>query len=624
MPGLFGWIDLAEHNADDASDAPATLAEMARRMSHTGDEVIETFADPARRFAVARIALRHLCPIAWPVCAPGDRAFVEGHLQGDTGFDDLAREGAHALARLRGSFTAACWEPARRRLVLAVDRRASRPLAFTVARGRLWFAPEIKALLCVPGFDRSLDEGAVGVFLGAGYLLAHQTLFAGARRLAGGEALVIEGGRARVEPYHRYVLSASGDGTPAAELEAETAALVRASVEADLGDPARAVVFLSGGVDSRAIAEAAQRAAHRRGSRIRTVTWASPAARAGSDLDIAHRVADALGTRHRAVLRRISSWGTRLAETTYLLDGLSDVPAYHAHEHAVMRDLAGCGVERVIRGDECFGWQGPVGSIEEALLTLNLRALGPLHLLDRVVVPGFYERCCEASAAALDEAARPFAGAHPDDAKDQLYFRHRLQGYLGSAAYLKQVLLDHRAPLVSEALLDLNARVPAALRADKRLFCRAVMRGAPHVWRIPLAGHGNLEDWEALLSTTSPVRAHVEEALGDQRSGIWSLFDRQALAALLPPLGAPPSRGLAARLTRGAKVVARAALHVAPQVERRLTVQRHRAGIRVEQVCLRVLVLKHWHDLFVAGDGSRRALAEHLAAPRATPRQRAA
>lgn len=626
MPGLFGWIGLDQDSADDAADAAATLAEMGRRMSHGGDEVVETWLDPARGFAIARVTPRHLRRVPWPANGEG-RAFADGVIHGpddlvEDRLRDLARRGQPALAALRGFYTVARWDEDRRALLLAVDRRASRPLAYTIAGRRLAFAPEVKALLVVPGFDRSVDEAAIALFLGAGYTLAHQTLFAGTRRLAGGEALVVEGGRPRVEAYHRYTLDARGDGTRPRDLEVEMAALVRAAVERNLGEPARTVVFLSGGVDSRAIAEHAQGAARRQGEPVRTVTWASPRSCSGSDLEVAGRVAAALGTRHRAVLRRVSAWGSRLAEITYLLDGLTDVPAYHGYEYALMRDLAATGARVVLRGDECFGWGGPVTSIEEAWLSLNLRALGPLRLLDRVVRPDRYARLCDASSAALAEAARPLAGAHPDDAKDHLYFRHRLQSYLGSAAYLKHVVLDHRAPLLDEALLDLNGRVPAPLRCDKRLFCRAAARGAPEVWRIPLAGRGNLEDWEALLADDSPVRTHVEAEIEDEASGIWDLFDPRALAAALPAVGAPPSRSSAARIERGVKRIVRAALVVAPGVERRIAAARHRAGIRVDQVVMRVMVLKCWHDLFVTGDGSRQALAAKIRG--APPSRRAA
>ncbi len=629
MPGVFGWIELGQHAAaGNAADTSALLAEMAHRMRHAGRERVDTWTDPGGRFAVGRVTLDDAARIPWPDAEaaldgfPGP-VFVEGTLRGD-GARALQRlhHEAHggrpggALASLRGSFTAAWWEPAARRVTVLVDRRASRPLAYTRVGSRVYFAPEVKALLAAPGVDRSLDEAAIGLFLGAGHVLAHQTLFAGVRRLGGGEALVAEPGWVRVEPYWRYRLSERGDGTPPEELEEELAALVRAAVEKDLGDPDRTVVFLSGGVDSRTIASAAHEAARRQGKALRTVTWAAPGARTGSDRDVAGRIAAALGTRHVAVEREVRDWGRRLTRVTYLLDGLTDVSAYHPHEHAVMRELHAGGALTVLRGDECFGWEPPVACIEEAWLSLNLRSPRRLAHVAGVVPPEVLARLSRAAEAALEEAARPFAAEHPDNVRDLLYFRHRLQSYLGSAAYLKQVVLDHRAPLLDDAVLDFNARVPAALRADKRLFCRAAARLAPDVFAIPLARRGNLEDWGALLASPSPVRRHVEAELQDRESGIWALFDREALLAALPGLGTgrpPASRAAAAHVARGAKRVVRAALHLSPPIERELVTRRHRAGLRFEQLCLRVMVLKAWHDLFVRGDGSRRVLEERLA-----------
>jgi asparagine synthetase B (glutamine-hydrolysing) len=621
MPGVFGWIDLGREPAG-AADAPALLTEMARRMSHVGRERVDTWTDPGGAFAIGRVTLGDLDPIPWPAPdgRPGNRAFLDGPLRGDAAHGaaclrDVEHRGRPALASLRGSFTVARWEPEAPRLTLAVDRRASRPLAYAFAGSRVYFAPEVKALLAAPGVDRTLDEAAIGLFLGAGYLLAHQTLFAGIHRLGGGEALVAEPGRVRVEAYWTYHLREHGDGTRPRELEEELAELVRRAVERDLGDPERAVVFLSGGVDSRAIAGVAQEAARRQGRRVRTVTWAAPGhrdARPGSDRDVAQRVAAALGTRHETVARQVSAWGRRLTAMTYLLDGLTDLPAYHPHEHAVMRDLAAGGARVVLRGDECFGWDQRVASLEEGWLSLNLRSPRALRHLGRFLRAPALGRIVAATEAALAEAGRPYAGEHPDDAKDQLYFRHRLQSYLGSAAYLKQVVLDHRAPLLDDALLDFNARVPAALRADKRLFCRAAARLAPELFAIPLAHRDNLEDWALLLTSSSPVRRHVEAELADGESGIWELFDREAFRAALPPIGWDPERAVSTRIERGAKRIARAALRVAPPIERRLLARAHRSGLRFDQLCLRVMVLKAWHDLFVRGDGSRSALEARL------------
>jgi hypothetical protein len=281
-----------------------------------------------------------------------------------------------------------------------------------------------------------------------------------------------------------------------------------------------------------------------------------------------------------------------------------------------MRDLAARGVLAVLRGDECFGWERRVGSLEEAWLSLNLRSPRRLRHLGAAVRHGVLERLSEAAEAALADASRPLEGEHPDNAKDLLYFRHRLQGYLGSAAYLKQVILDHRAPLVDDALLAFNARVPASLRAEKLLFCRTAARLSPDLFRIPLARRGNLEDWGQLLASVSPVRRHVERELADADSGVWDLFDPVALVAALPPLdgGRRGAReACVEHLERGAKRAAHAALQLAPSVERALRIRSCHVGLRIDQLCLRVMVLKAWHDLFVRGDGSRRALEEKLA-----------
>jgi hypothetical protein len=588
---------------------------MADRLRYVTGDRVDTWTDPNGRLAVGRVTPRQLPAGDWPDRANvDDRAlvFLAGALRGG----DLASGGLGALRSARGSFCAARWEPASHRLALAVDRRASRPLAYARVGSRLYFAPEVKALLAAPGFDKALDEAAIGLFLGAGYTLAHQTLFSGARRLGGGEVLVVEPGRVAVEPYWHYRLSERGDGAREAELAEELATLVRRAVELELGDPERAVVFLSGGVDSRSIASIAQEVSKRRGTALATVTWAAPNARRGSDREIAQRVAEALGTRHVFVERQVRGYGQRLAGVTYLLDGLTDIAAYHPHEHAVMRDLAARGVLAVLRGDECFGWEKSVGSLEEAWLSLNLRSPRRLRHLGAVVRPEVLARLSGAAEAALADASRAVEGEHPDNAKDLLYFRHRLQGYLGSAAYLKQVILDHRAPLVDDALLAFNARVPARLRAEKLLFCRTAARLSPELFRIPLARRGNLEDWGMLLASVSPVRKHVERELADVGSGVWDLFDPAALEAALPSLGGARRGAREAcveHIERGAKRAAHAALQLAPSVERAMHIRSCHIGLRIDQLCLRVMVLKAWHDLFVRGDGSRRALEEKLA-----------
>jgi asparagine synthetase B (glutamine-hydrolysing) len=617
MPGLFGFCALAPGSPLDPTIASDLLAEMADRMAHGGNEIVETWADPAQGVAVARIRVRAGRPVAWSVREePAEawrRVFVDGVIHGDTAarLGDLVHRGGPALASLEGSYSVGLWEPWRLRLTLAVDQRASRPLVYATVRGVLYFAPEVKALLAVPGIGKELDPAAVGIFLGAGHVLANQTLFAAIRRLSGGQRLIVEPGTVRVEGEDRYRVSASGDGTPPRELEEELCALVRGAVVRSATRPAT-VVFLSGGMDSRIIAAEAQGAARARGERIRTVSWGTAEQRRGSDVEVARGVARALGSRHARFTREIAAYRECFFETAYLLDGLTDIAAYHSHEHALMRALGDEGAEVVLRGDECFGYEARVASIEGALATIGLRRLADVRQFQRFLAPPALSRWGEAGGAAIDTLAAGLRGVHPDDAKDLLYFRHRLQGYLGSAAYLKQAVLDHRTPLLDEAILAFNARIPAGLRAGKRLFLRAARRLQPELFALPLATRDNLEDWRALVAAPSPVRAHLERELLDRGSAIWEQVDREALLAALPRGPEPDGSALGAAIRRLPRRAARSLLRAVPPLERPLVACVQRRTLRFDQICLRVLVLKSFHDLFVTGDGSRRALAATL------------
>jgi asparagine synthetase B (glutamine-hydrolysing) len=622
MPGLFGFFALAPGSRLEPHVASGLLAEMAQRMSHLGDEIVETWDDPASGLAIARIRVRAGRNVAWPgageVAGARRRVFVEGVIPGDTvsRVHEVTERGNAALASLEGSFSLAAWEPWRRRLTLAVDQRASRPLVYARVGGALYFAPEVKALLAVPGIDKALDPAAIGVFLGAGHLLSTQTLFGSVRRLSGGQRLIAEPGRSgsgslRIEGEDRYRLSASGDGTAPRELEEELCALVRGAVERRAAIPAT-VVFLSGGVDSRILAAEAQGAARARGDRIRTVSWGTPERRVGSDVEVAAIVARAIGSVHRRLDREIGAYRACFVETTYLLDGLTDLPAYHPHEHTLMRALGAGGARVVLRGDECFGYESHVGTIDDALATLGLRRLAQVRRVRGLLAPRALATWGGAGAAALDELVAGVRGAHPDDAKDLLYFRHRLQGYLGSAAYLKQAVLDHETPLLDEKILAFNARIPAPLRAGKRLFLSAARRLSPEVFALPFATRDNLEDWAALVAGSSPVHDHVAQELADRESGIWEHVDREALGAAFARAHAPSALTAALGLRGLPRRAVRSLVRAVPPVERSLVASVQRRTLRFDQICFRLLVLKTFHDLFVTGDGSRRALARRL------------
>ncbi len=220
MPGLFGFFALTPGSAVDTRAASDLLGEMAHRMGHRGDEIVETWTDLAQGLAVARIRI----PSRTTATFPGERARRSEPESVRRGRD--SRRHRRSAPRSPGDREPGA-RPSRR-IVLGralgagapeahARRRSAGLTASRVHRGSgvVYFAPEVKALLAAPGICKDLDPAALGIFLGAGHLLSTQTLFTAVRRLSAGQRLILDprlsgSSAVRLEGEDRYRLSASG------------------------------------------------------------------------------------------------------------------------------------------------------------------------------------------------------------------------------------------------------------------------------------------------------------------------------------------------------------------------------------------------------------------------------
>ena len=167
------------------------------------------------------------------------------------------RYGDRFVDHLNGQFAIALWDARRRRLVLARDRAGIRPLFHTRARGRIWFASEIKALLCVLPERARLHAAGLVEALTYWAPVDPETVFEDVHSLPPGHLLAIEAdGRETLTRYWDWTFPEQG--SPAAfdsveqatdELRALLIDAVRLQLRADV--PVGA--YLSGGLDSSGI-----------------------------------------------------------------------------------------------------------------------------------------------------------------------------------------------------------------------------------------------------------------------------------------------------------------------------------------------------------------------------------
>ena len=171
-----------------------------------------------------------------------------------------ARWGEPVIARLRGMFALAIWDPRDETVLLARDRLGIKPLYLAERGGRLLFASELRGLLASGLVDRKLDPSALARFVWHGFVPGPGTLIEGVSLLPAGTTMRVGlDGRLR-EPKRYWTL-------PRARPDADEEGAVRhladtlaEAVRLRLVSDVPLGVFLSGGVDSSAVAALAQRA----------------------------------------------------------------------------------------------------------------------------------------------------------------------------------------------------------------------------------------------------------------------------------------------------------------------------------------------------------------------------
>ncbi len=164
--------------------------------------------------------------------------------------------GTRCVEHLRGMFAFAIWDKQRRELFMARDRLGVKPLYYVHADdGSLYFASEIKALLEARAVRPEVNFRALPDYLANHATGGAETLYSGVRRLLPGHTLVWRDGEIKIEKYWDVHFTPQDEARRSeADYIDEWRELFRESVRLRLMADVPLGMFLSGGIDSSAIA----------------------------------------------------------------------------------------------------------------------------------------------------------------------------------------------------------------------------------------------------------------------------------------------------------------------------------------------------------------------------------
>ncbi|HEV7473673.1 MAG TPA: asparagine synthase (glutamine-hydrolyzing), partial [Pyrinomonadaceae bacterium] len=222
------------------------------------------------------------------------------HCDTETVLHLYEEHGADCVQYLRGMFAFAIWDGNKKQLFIARDRLGVKPLYYFHAEdGSLYFGSEIKTILAANALKPELNFAALPDYLANHATSGEETLFAGIKRLLPGHTLMWRDGRVEIKRYWDVSFE-KGDESNRSDRDyiAEWSELFRQAVKLRLMADVPLGMFLSGGIDSSAIAAVMSGMV---GDPIKTFSVAFKE-REANELEYARLVAQTFKTNHHEVV----------------------------------------------------------------------------------------------------------------------------------------------------------------------------------------------------------------------------------------------------------------------------------------------------------------------------------
>lgn len=505
--------------------------------------MIAEISRPARPADRISTPLAHPSPSPEPPCLVlmWDGARVTAHgtpacvLGGELGTD--------GGRRATGIFAEWRWDGTR--LEARNDRFGFQPLFFATSGTTLWLSPSIPAMLRA-GAPAALDDAALAVFLRLGHFLADDTPFAHVRALPPAARLTWEAGRLRVDGgrAERPRLAIARDA--AIDRYAE---LFRAAVAKDAIDPARTVVPLTGGRDSRHILLELHRAGI---PPMECVTVRPAPPKSDEDLTVAAAVAAAVGVPHVVLPVTADRRGDEAEKNRRT----SLCVLEHFWEMAVVRHVAGRGVVVYdgIAGDTLSEAKYMSAHRMALMRSGDMRRYAAEELLGEdylpaLLEPALYRRLARGLALERLEAELRTHADAPNPVGSYRFWNRTRRAVAMAPFGLLAAVATVRAPFLDHDLYDFLASLPGELLVDRTFHSATIARAYPAFVRIayedptaprrPAGAHLRGYGLAALGATLGAELRHPGRLLGARRGGV---MRHGAYAARLAALLALPAR----------------------------------------------------------------------------------
>lgn len=257
----------------------AALLSMATAIRHRGPDDLGTCIVPGAGLAATRLAILDVEHGHQPIQTPDGlltivfNGEIYNHLALKVTLEKLGysfrtncdtetvlymyREfGSDCVKYLNGMFAFAIWDEDQKLLFTARDRLGIKPFYYTLQNGKFIFGSELKAILAHPDVHPQIDILSLSQYFTFEYVPNGRSIFKGIHKLPAGHTLTFANDKTEIDRYWDVSFSRSESRAPVrwSDYEEQLVEKLRESVKSELLSDVPVGVFLSGGLDSSAVA----------------------------------------------------------------------------------------------------------------------------------------------------------------------------------------------------------------------------------------------------------------------------------------------------------------------------------------------------------------------------------
>lgn len=409
--------------------------------------------------------------------------------------------GERFVEKLNGSFAIIILDLNKKKVLITNDRYGLRPLYYTKVGDKIYFAPEVKAILQDSEFNKTINDDAVAEFFTFGHLLGNKTFFKEINVFPPASIFTYQNGEFEIKQYWDFKFEENSNHSENHYAD-ELVILFKKAVEQRMKGNHRFGVLLSGGLDSRAVLAAIDKLHYP----IHTITLTFP--NSDDSYKIAKKVSEKRGTIHKQLELRKDFFSSYAEKGVYLTDGMISISNFHFI--SILDDIKkysditfnGFAFDALLGGSYLNSKILSAKNNEDLTNIIYKKDAANENILFSLFSEKYNQKIRTYPFNSLKKELNDCKSNKSGNKSDYFLFKNHVRRFslLTNMVYQRSEFED-RVPTYDNDLVDFILKIPPELRYNHRIFIKFLKKLAPDLAKIPYSRSGIRADAPVFLYT---------------------------------------------------------------------------------------------------------------------------